>query len=177
MNKNSINKYEVYYSKYENAIVLVSSYLVSAMIMALILFVIAAVYGMGIIHDNYHVISLMFLGLAVIMLPFSLVNYLKQNKMCARYAYIVGECAIDVVDNVEKIRVEFKWQEILSYQVVNIGYSSYEAIKIFLCADRYVIIYNSMKNYKKVKKDLHLRKIDEDVSADTRIGSYEGNSL
>jgi hypothetical protein len=113
----------------------------------------------------------------LIILPLEMINFVKQHKHCGRYSYDVSQKEIIIRDAAENRVAHVAHDDIEQYQLVDIGYSVYTAIRIYMKGGQRIVMYRTMKNYGRLKRQLKAGHIPTTRYCDVRIGTYEDNVL
>lgn len=154
-----IISYIVKYSGTKAILLLFAEALFSIIIIFSIYLVLSFIFGSSFFYGTYRFFIYLYLIVAVLSLLTSFINYYRQRRMCKAYQIQVNDSDIIVTVSLKKRKFKFNFTDIKNYTIINCGYSIYEAIKLETKESKKILIYSSMKNYRKFKKQLKKYKI------------------
>lgn len=152
-------KYIIEYSGTKDILVPFAEIALFLVLISSIYLVLSAFLGSRFFYGTYKFFIYLYLIVAILSLLRSRINYYRQRKNREIYQIEVNHNEISVEDNLKKRRLKFHFNDIKKYTVINCGYSVYEAIKLEIKESKKILIYSSMKNYRKFKKQLKKHKI------------------
>lgn len=167
----------VKYSVWLNIELIIYSFLLTALFVTILIAALWIASGTDAIQPRLASLAMMYLGVPIIMLPITLPNFIKQNKMCRQYRYDVFEDYISVRSADGKRIEDIVFADIQEYQLIAIGYSVYTAVRVLTKHSQKIVIYRTMSNYRRFLKGLKRRNVLERRYVNVRIGTYEDNVL
>lgn len=170
----SRKQYTIEYSLQRNLMMVLYSCAIPAAFVTLFFIAIWIWLGTGTLIDNKLAVIFMYAFIPVVTLPFILINFFRQHKLCRKYTYRIESDNILIYRNEEMI-VQYDMGNVERYQMLNIGYSIYEAIKVYLKHGAIIYVYSSMNNYRRFLRMLRKNKIHEMRYVNVRLGTYEDN--
>ena len=159
-NKSQASKrYIVEHSRTKDILIPVAEIALFLVLISAIYLFLSAFLGSRFFYGTYKFFIYLYLIVAMLSLLRARINYYKQRKNRGIYQIKVNDNEISVEDNLKKSKLKFHFNDIKKYTVINCGYSVYEAIKLETKKSKKILIYSSMKNYRKFKQQLKKYKI------------------
>jgi len=165
------------YSVWANIMLIMIACAIPAAMLSVLTLIMWVWFGTTAMREHWVPFMLMYIGIPVLVLPFELINFMRLHKNCMRYTYRVSHNDIVVKNEKGDEIATIQYDDIEGHQVVDIGYSVYMAIKLYIKGGRLIVIYSTMTNYRRIQRELKLRSIPKKTYCDVRIGTYLDNVL